>query len=183
MGQSIALAAVPIHVPWQFNLIIYGGSAIIAIAAIIAAFARALTSDRHERGKFFVKRTGLLTAAELNFLKYLERTVSSRWQIAYKVNMRDLIDIRGNDSKSFGMGNKINQKHVDFVLCSISTTEPLLVIELDDRSHNTLQRQEKDRFKDSCFQDAGLPVMRVTCRASYDVRRLSEEIERLIEEC
>jgi very-short-patch-repair endonuclease len=180
MRTSIAIAAVPIHVPWQINLIIYGGCALIAVMAIIAAAARSRAGSKRRGGRFFNKCPQLLTPAELNFLTYLEQAVNNRWRIALKVRMRDLIYIQNNGSESLRLHNKTNQKHVDFVLCSNSTTEPLLVIELDDRSHSTLEQQEKDRWKDFCLEDAGLQIMRQPWNASYDVRRLEAEILRRI---
>ena len=56
----------------------------------------------------------------------------------------------------------MNQKHVDFVLCEPRTTRPLLVIELDDASHNSSDRRRAaDAAKDHACRTAGIPMLRV----------------------
>ena len=53
----------------------------------------------------------------------------------------------------------------------------MLVIELDDSSHAAPERQERDVFVDRCLAAAGLPVLRVACKRTYDPRRLAGEIQ------
>ena len=51
--------------------------------------------------------------------------------------------------------------HCDFVLADARTLEPLLVIELDDKSHWQTDAQECDKFKDAVLDVAGVPLLRV----------------------
>jgi very-short-patch-repair endonuclease len=71
---------------------------------------------------------------------------------------------------------------VDFVICDPETTRPLLVIELDDRSHRdkAAQRRGFDAWKDQALRAAGMPAYRAPTREAYDVRELAETVERMI---
>jgi hypothetical protein len=50
---------------------------------------------------------------------------------------------------------------------------PLLGIELDDASHRQPGRQERDRFVESVFATAGLPLYRQSVRSTYNVAELT----------
>jgi very-short-patch-repair endonuclease len=66
-----------------------------------------------------------------------------------------------------GHQNKINQKHVDFVLCDPNSFTPLLVIDLDDSSHMRKDRQGRDAFVDAALDAAGLPILHVSAQHAY----------------
>ena len=48
------------------------------------------------------------------------------------------------------------------------TLKPVLVIELDDRSHQRVDRQERDAFVEELFQSTGIPLLRIRTTAAYD---------------
>jgi very-short-patch-repair endonuclease len=103
-----------------------------------------------------------------------------------KVRLGDALDVdRTNAPGRAGEGgwqsarNRIDRKHVDVLLCSPSDTRPILVIELDDKSHQRKDRQDRDTFVDAACQGAGLPVLHITCippSASYDPRQLAAQM-------
>jgi hypothetical protein len=53
--------------------------------------------------------------------------------------------------------NKINRKHVDFLMCDTKKMAPLFGIELDDSSHKRPDRVDRDEFVEHTFDAAGLP--------------------------
>jgi hypothetical protein len=55
--------------------------------------------------------------------------------------------------------NKIDRKHVDYLLCDPQTVRPLLGVELDDGNHQRSDRQKRDSFVDQVFTAAGLPLV------------------------
>src|SRR6185369_4720053 len=72
--------------------------------------------------------------------------------------------------------NRIQQKHIDFVLCSRDQVVPVLAIELDDASHGRSSRRERDVFVNAIFDAAGLLLLRVPVRAGY----VRQDLEKLI---
>lgn len=70
-------------------------------------------------------RDDFLSPAELSFFRVLEKAVDTRFAIAVKVRIADLLFVPNQES-SQGFRNKIDRKHVDFVLCDRSTMKPQL---------------------------------------------------------
>jgi hypothetical protein len=162
---------------------------VLAIAAAIKRFWRELldlaglrteTIPRDRPSSLFESRPYLFTQAENAFLRALEQAVGSQFRITMKVRLGDLVMVRGNSSSATISRNQINQKHVDFVLCTRDPVKPLLAIELDDASHDTADRQNRVDLVDTCLDGAGLPILHVRCRHSYDVAQLGLKIKSLV---
>lgn len=130
-------------------------------------------------GAAYRQRADFLTPAEAAFFAVLREAVGADWHIMSKVRLADLVHApTGREWQS--AWNKISQKHVDFVLCDPATVRPLVVLELDDRSHRRPERIERDAFVDRVFADAALPILHVPLRRNYDLRALRGQIERAL---
>lgn len=62
------------------------------------------------------------------------------------------------------------------MICDSILIKPLLAIELDDSSHNNKKQKEKDKFKDDALETAGLPILRLPARYSYNLTDLKDKI-------
>ena len=116
-------------------------------------------------------RDDFLSPGELAFYRVLVTSVDGTATVMTKVNLSDLFFV-SQPRESGAHWNRINRKHVDFLLCNSTTMRPLVGIELDDRSHEASKRQERDRFVDRVFETAGLPLVRVPLRSGYSVNEL-----------
>ncbi|HUS17746.1 MAG TPA: DUF2726 domain-containing protein, partial [Chloroflexia bacterium] len=67
------------------------------------------------------KRDALLTAAERSFYGVLLQAVDGTWQVFVKVRLADLLYIPGDTDGRQSAWNRIQSKHVDFVLCTPGT--------------------------------------------------------------
>jgi ribosomal protein S27AE len=113
-------------------------------------------------------REDFLSAAELSFYQVLRTVVGDRTQICPKVGLGDLFFAEtGDRPKNRAFTNRIDRKHVDFVLCDPKTMRPLVAVELDDRSHEREDRQQRDVFVEGVFAAAGLPLVRMPVRSAY----------------
>ena len=122
-------------------------------------------------------RDDFLSPAELAFYRVLTQAVGGQAVICTKVNLADIFFVpQSKENHSFR--NKIDRKHVDFLLCEPATMKPRCGIELDDSSHDRRDRQERDAFVDQVFKVAKLPLIHVPARASYDAATLLASIER-----
>ena len=109
----------------------------------------------------------------------LYKAVQGKYRLFCKVRLADLVGApTGRDERYWF--KKIRGYHVDFVLCHPDTTAPLLVIELDDRTHRSPKAKDRDAFKDAVCQAAGLPIYRIPARQAYDPIELGERIEQLV---
>ena len=121
-------------------------------------------------------RDNFLTPAEAAFFAVLRDVAGGRWLIMSKVRLADLVDPPSGREWQAAW-NKISRKHVDFVLCDPDTVRPLVVLELDDRSHRRPDRIERDAFVDRVFADATLPILHIPVRRRYDPATLREMIQ------
>jgi hypothetical protein len=122
----------------------------------------------------YLVRDDFLSPAELSFYLVLKSFVSEFALVCPKVSLGDLFYAKSSDnSKHRIYTNKIDRKHVDFLLCDPKTVCPILGIELDDKSHQRPDRQERDAFVEKVFLAAKLPLLRVPVKHTYSVTELS----------
>lgn len=134
----------------------------------------ALWSTAKPRRKLpFTKCPSLLTAGELRFYRVLLRAMPEGLAVFVKVRVMDLLSVLPDAWHQYGAPG--SGMHVDFVLADGKTLVPILVIELDDKSHAWPEAQKKDAFKDMAFASAGLPLMRVKV-GKYDEGELGGRI-------
>lgn len=124
-------------------------------------------------------RDEFLSAAEISFYHVLRSTLSPDVTIVIKPNLRDILFVR-QPHKNRGSINRIDRKHVDFMLCETATMKPRLVIELDDRSHQKKDRQERDELVDGALKAAGLPILHVRAAKGYVPQELFAQIHQAI---
>ena len=115
----------------------------------------------------YEKRPSLLSAAERSFYGVLCQAAEPRYGICPKVRLGDLLEIPWGTPKFWKYLHRINRKHVDFVLCDPNSFNPLLVIELDDSSHEREDRQARDAFVDAALDAAGLPILHISVQPAY----------------
>ncbi len=99
-----------------------------------------------------------------------------RYTIAIKVRLADVLKC---DAKEHWQRhqNRINSKHLDFVLCEPNTMSILVGIELDDRSHSRSRRQQGDAFLGAAMNAANLPLLRFPAQAHYDANAIAQQID------
>lgn len=109
-------------------------------------------------------RTDLLTKSEWAFYKYKLKPIADKYNlhILSKVRMEDIIAVKkGLDNKiRQSARNKIKCRHIDFVITNPENLRILLAIELDGKSHEKIDQQQADYFKNTIFEDVGLPLIR-----------------------
>lgn len=110
------------------------------------------------------KRKNLMTKNEWFFYKQLKPVADKLgYSILCKVRVADLVDIdKGLDKSQWQTAfNKINKKHVDFILCKPENLYPELLIKLDDSSHKTDDVVKRDEFIENLYKKTGYKLLRV----------------------
>ncbi len=126
----------------------------------------------------YAVRDDFLSPAEQSFYLVLKAAVGDRVLISPKVSLGDLFYARVNDPSRYRtLSNRIDRKHVDFLLCDPRTVRPVVGIELDDRSHQRSDRQARDAFVEKVFAAAALPLVRIPVRTTYAVPELQAVLE------
>lgn len=122
----------------------------------------------------YEKAQALFTPAERSFLGVLEQAVDGKLRIMGKVRLADVVKVKNGNNKSAWQKafNKIQSKHVDFVACDNATLGVKFVVELDDKSHNQSQRQDRDEFIDKALAAAKIPVFHFAAKRTYTIQEL-----------
>ena len=107
-------------------------------------------------------RTWLLTDHECVLFHLLKRCLPEDMHINSKVRIADLILIKKTHGlKAYqSMFARITQKHVDFVITQ-GPSEIAFAVELDDSTHQQDDRKQRDKFVDSVFSAAGIPLVHI----------------------
>lgn len=158
---------------------------IVLLGAVLIVLKRVTASHgRHTTGQDqppFRKADYLLSKAERSFYEVLVRSVGSEYVVFAKIRLLDLLWLPKGTSNAQSWRNRVQSKHVDFVLCRRDILSPVLAIELDDASHERRDRQERDALVDQVLSSAGLPMLRVPAKGGYAqaelVQRIREKIQ------
>jgi len=105
----------------------------------------------------------LLTATELKFFRQLlPQAENQNLFIFPMVRLADIAQVDKRTKKWQAAFNKIQSKHVDFVLCDKDTLQIKIIIELDDRTHDRPDRQKRDIFVDYVMSQCNYQILHIT---------------------
>ena len=145
----------------------------------IAGMIRDITSGPRSKSNAalpYERKPFLLTKAERSFFGVLQATIGNEYLVFAMVRLADVIKVRKGTDSWQSHFNRIQSKHIDFLLCDPETVSPVLAIELDDSSHNQSKRQDRDDFVNSVFAAAKLPLLRVSAKRGYECDELRDLI-------
>ena len=119
------------------------------------------------------KKKLLLTKNEWSFYKALKPAADELgYTILAKIRVADLVEVTSSERSEWQTYfNKINKKHIDFALAKPENLQIMLLIELDDNTHNEAQKQ-RDEFIEALYQQTGYKLLRTKGTAN-----LKEAIE------
>lgn len=124
-------------------------------------------------------RDDFLSPAEKSFFQILRFWAEDRYTLFSKVSLADLFYVsRPHENRS--ALNRIDRKHVDFVICDKQTLMPVFAVELDDSSHARPDRMARDRFVNDVFEAAALPLVHIPVRSGYTVAELETQFRGLV---
>lgn len=161
------------HAPVVLVLVAILFLIIIAVTAKFAASQKG-AADVGEGSDYELRV--LFSPAERSFLGALEGALPEGVGLLAKVRLGDVFKPRKGLSPSLRTraNNRLNQKHVDFLLVTTTDLSPVAGVELDDSSHQREDRVSRDKFVDEIFAAGKLPLLHVTAKSSYNTSELRE---------
>lgn len=146
------------------------------IIVMVAALYLKIKGKRQEDNIFpYEKKERLTTKAESEFFNILQQVVSDSYYIVPQVKLSSIISVSVNGKEYQKYLNKIDRKTVDFVLFN-KQFSPIMVIELDDHSHDRESRKRRDNFVNELMEKTNLKIIHIKTSYSYN----AEEIRNLI---
>lgn len=159
------------------NLYILAGIVIILVIALAILKAVVERGEEREKPKYsYTRKQFFLTRAEHECYDALIAAVGDKYHVFAQVHLPTILDnkVKGQDWRA-ALAH-INRKSVDFVLCDKAYISPKLAIELDDKSHERPDRQERDREVERILSDAGVPLLRLENKGRFDPQELAQRI-------
>ncbi|WP_353092867.1 DUF2726 domain-containing protein [Tissierella praeacuta] len=154
----------------------------IMILGIIFLFLSVILKNKNTKSNTsdaiypYENKKYLLSVAEKNFYDVLLLAIQdTKYYICPKVRLADIITV-GKTDKRQSYFNKIQSKHIDFLLCDKNSLAPLLAIELDDSSHLRNDRIARDIFVDKSLESAGLNLIRFKVQQTYTIAEIKNKL-------
>lgn len=150
---------------------------IALLAILLYILKKAWTNEEGQQS--YISRSILFTAAERSFLGVLEQALDgSPYRAFGKVNLADMVrPAPGLSNRDRAIAkNRIDRKHVDFVICTRTDLAIVGVVELDDHSHDREDRIARDALVDRVLAQAGIPVLHIRARLRYAHHELLEHL-------
>lgn len=152
----------------------------VAMVAISMVVLAKLSQKREPTTTDFpYKKIGaLFSPVERSFLGVLHQAVGGNTTIFGKVRVANVVEPEASLNRSDRQRafNKISGKQFDFLLCNSKNLSVLCAIELDDASHQSNSRNQRDEFLKKVCEAAGVPLIRVPAQSGY----VLDDIERLV---
>lgn len=108
----------------------------------------------------YLKRNHIMSSREERFFTLLCEIFSDRCHVIPQVHLSKLLNHKVQGQNWRGAFSHINGKSVDFVLLRKSDLTVLCAIELDDWSHDLMDRRERDEVVEGLFRSVRLPLVR-----------------------
>jgi len=152
--------------------------AVLVIIAIVVLAVLKAKKPANNESLDFEKRGPLFTPAERSFLGVLDQALDSRYRVFGKVRLGDIVKpAKGlTNSKRATAQNRINQKHLDFVVCTAADLAVVGVVELDDKSHEQSERAGRDEFVDQVLAGAKIPVLHFPVKKGYELQEVRAKL-------
>ena len=116
----------------------------------------------------------VLSDAESAFYWTLKRAIGDRWVILPRVPLHRVF--RRVEHLPREMYTMLENGEVDFLLVHPRSWEPVCGIELDDSTHYSPTRRERDRRKEALFRAAGIPLLRWSTSERWDVEEVATRV-------
>jgi len=153
--------------------------AVVAVAAFLAATFKKRAAP--QSGVYYLRQK-LFSAAERSFLGVMEGALPAGFRVFGKVRLEDIFGVKAGLDRPARTAarNRINRKHVDFLIVRSADLRPVAGIELDDSSHEAEDRQERDAFVNEVFASGGIPLLHFPAQKTYAPHELSRQLHQIL---
>lgn len=124
----------------------------------------------------YARKHYFMTRSESDFFAVLMPIIEQNYIVFAQVHLPTLLSHKIKGQHWQGALSHIDRKSVDFVICDKKYLSPKLVIELDDASHERVDRQLRDQEVEWIFEQAQIPLLRIPNRARFDRQSLAQQL-------
>lgn len=153
---------------------------LIVLASKLAGFNFGSTAAPKKNVYRYSKKMNLITRNETIFFKTLSNIINDEYLLFPQVHLSSILDEKTTKQNWKAAFRHINQKSVDFVICTKDSLQPICAIELDDATHQRKDRKERDKEVERIFNQAQLPLIRFTTVQSRDIESVRSTIQDIL---
>ena len=160
--------------------IFYFAIVFLVVMVVVLSIWRNGIGEVEEKAKYhYKKRDFFLSRAEHECYDALVAAIGNEYLVFAQVHLPTLIDNKVVGQNWRAAFRHISEKSVDFVLCDKAYISAKLAIELDDKTHERPERQERDREVERILQEAGVPLLRLENHGHFNTGELALKIKEL----
>jgi hypothetical protein len=116
----------------------------------------------------------LMTRAEASFYNVLRLAVQDHYLLFPQIPLWCVVDVRSGNPKARRIFlTHIALKRLDYVLVHPGTLMVVKIVELEDASSPSSQRQVRNRLIDEVVKAAGIELIRIPAQPSYTVPEIA----------
>lgn len=178
MGEGINIA-----LSWSIAMIVLIGIVYIfkGVGKIKQAEDSSENNNQIKKSQYkYYAKSYVMTSRENECFKILNEIFSSKWFVVPQVHLSALLDYRVKGQNWNAAFRHINGKSVDFVLIGKESFKVICAIELDDSTHNKPERKERDVEIERIFNQARIPLARISKFESMTKPELAKAITDVI---
>ena len=160
MGEGINIA-----LSWSIAMIVLIGIVYIfkGVGKIKQAEDSSENNNQIKKSQYkYYAKSYVMTSRENECFKILNEIFSSKWFVVPQIHLSALLDYRVKGQNWNAAFRHINGKSVDFVLIGKESYRVICAIELDDSTHNKPERKERDVEIERIFNQAKIPLARIS---------------------
>lgn len=155
---------------WVWLLCITG-CAVTACLLCVAGLLRAYRLPAGGMQKAYRKKATYISAVERDFLRVLREITGDKYEVCVQAPLVAVID-----KVSGGAFRNELFRVADYLIADAVSYEPLLLIELNDASHNRADRRARDRKVAEICADARMPLLSFTVAQAHDVPEVRKTV-------
>jgi very-short-patch-repair endonuclease len=117
-----------------------------------------------------------MSRAEHELFDILIALVGNEYHVFPQIHLATILDHKVVGQKWKSAFRHIDEKSVDFVLCDKRYIRPLLVIELDDKTHEYKDRKDRDIEVERILSGAQIPLLRIENKGTFDKEFIATQL-------
>jgi len=102
--------------------------------------------------------------------------VGNKYHVFPQIHLATILDHKIVGQNWVSAFRHIDEKSVDFVICDINYIKPLLAIELDDKTHESNVRKNRDAEVEQILSDAQIPLLRIENKGFFDKEIIATQL-------
>lgn len=151
---------------------------IIVLKQISQKGATSTKSTNRAKTYAYEVKNRIMTERELIFYDKLNNVVHAKYAVIPQAHLSAFLNHKVKGQNWKGAFSVINGKSVDYLLVDKNTQRPTIAIELDDYTHQSESRIQRDRKVEDIMQASGMRLVRfsdVNCTEDQIFSRLAQQ--------